>query len=498
MKMKLWGSSKMSSHLPILLFLAPFFMGVSMPILTAKRPALSPNITLATVSTMVVLAILNLRVVLLEGSIEYAFGGWTAPLGIAWVNDSIAAIVVLTISVVSLLSVIYGRVVVTSELAKSTPYYALILIMMSGLVGLIFAADLFNIFVFLEVAALTGYALVAASGGKSLVYALRYLLLGTLGATLYLLGVSYLYVATGTLNMADLADRLPELITSTAVAAGLIFIFLGLSIKMALIPLHSWLPDAYVSAPSSVAPFLASTVTKVALVAWVRIEYMLIGPNVDVSRVPLLVLLEELGVIAALIGGALALIQTDLKRMFAYGGVSHIGLILIGVSLGNDIGFAGGMFYLINDAVMQAGLFMIAGVVLYYHNVSTLDEVKGLGHITSPWLTGTLIVVAIGMVGLPPTGGFFGKWNIILGALEAQHYIAAFAVVASTLLTFGYFLKVFAKWFHHPQSVEANSIVIERGLRVSLGAISFLIIALGFMSDSVTQSLLASLNNGGL
>ena len=149
MKMKLWGSSKMSSHLPILLFLAPFFMGVSMPILTAKRPALSPNITLATVSTMVVLAILNLRVVLLEGSIEYAFGGWTAPLGIAWVNDSIAAIVVLTISVVSLLSVIYGRVVVTSELAKNTPYYALILIMMSGLVGLIFAADLFNIFVFL-------------------------------------------------------------------------------------------------------------------------------------------------------------------------------------------------------------------------------------------------------------------------------------------------------------------------------------------------------------
>ena len=153
--------------------------------------------------------------------------------------------------------------------------------------------------------------------------------------------------------MADLADRLPELITSTAVAAGLIFIFLGLSIKMALIPLHSWLPDAYVSAPSSVAPFLASTVTKVALVAWVRIEYMLLGPNVDVSRVPLLVLLEELGVIAALIGGALALIQTDLKRMFAYGGVSHIGLILIGVSLGNDIGLAGGMFYLINLSLIH-------------------------------------------------------------------------------------------------------------------------------------------------
>ena len=165
----------MTSHLPILLFLVPFFMGVSMPILTAKRRALCPDITLGTVIVMVIVAILNLRFVLTEGPIEYALGGWTAPLGIAWLNDSIAAVIALTISVVSLLTIVYGRVVVTTGLEKSVPYYTLILIMMSGLVGLIFAADLFNVFVFLEVAALTGYALVAASGGKALVYAFRYL-----------------------------------------------------------------------------------------------------------------------------------------------------------------------------------------------------------------------------------------------------------------------------------------------------------------------------------
>ena len=488
----------MSSHLPILLFLVPFFMGVSMPILTAKRRELCPDITLGTVIVMVIVAILNLRFVLTQGPIEYALGGWTAPLGIAWLNDSIAALIALTISVVSLITIVYGRVVVTTGLEKSVPYYTLILIMMSGLVGLIFAADLFNVFVFLEVAALTGYALVAASGGKALVYALRYLLLGSFGATLYLLGLSHLYVATGTLNMADLSDRLPELMTSTAVAAGLIYIFLGLSIKMALIPLHSWLPDAYANAPSSVTPFLASTVTKVALVAWVRIEYSLITPTVEVSAVPVLVLLEELGVIAALVGGAMALIQTDLKRMFAYGGVSHIGLILIGVSLGNDTGFAGGMFYLINDAIMQAALFMIAGAILHYHNASTLNDVRGLGHITSPWLTASLIVVAIAMVGLPPTGGFFGKWNIILGALEAGHHVAVFAVVASTLLTFGYFLKVFANWFHQPQAVEVKTIEVAHELRFSLGMASFAIIALGLMSDTVVQYLLESVSRGGI
>lgn len=488
----------MSNQLPILIFLVPFFMGVSMPILTARRRSLCPNLTLGAVLTMVVLAIANLYFVLTKGPVEYALGGWTAPLGIAWLNDSIAAIVVLTVSVVAILSLIYGRLVVTSDLEKSVPYYTLILVMISGLVGIVFAADLFNVFVFLEVAALTGYALVGAGGGKAKVYAFRYLLLGSFGATLYLLGLGHIYVATGTLNMADLAERLPELMTSTAVVGGLIYMFLGLSIKMALIPLHSWLPDAYANAPSAVTPLLASTVTKVSLVAWVRIEYSLIAPNVEISHVPVLVLLEELGVIAALIGGALALIQTDLRRMFAYGGISHIGLILIGVSLGNDTGFAGGMFYLVNDAVMQAALFMIAGAILYYHKAITLDDIRGVGHHTSPWLTGSLIVVAVAMVGLPPTGGFFGKWNIILGALEAQHYYAVFAVIASTLLTFGYFLKIFAAWFHQTEFTEPKSLVVSGGLRFSLGAISVSMIALGFMSDWVVQFILQSVNSGGI
>lgn len=488
----------MSSNLPIFLFLVPFFMGVSMPIVTAKRKHLCPRITLGSFAIMVLIAVANLLYVLKEGRVEYAFGGWTAPIGIAWLNDSLAAVVALTVSFVAFLSMIYERLVVTSDLGKNSSYYTLILIMVSGLIGIVFAADLFNVFVFLEVAALTGYALVGAGNGRSLVYAFRYLLLGSLGATLYLLGLSHLYVATGTLNIADLADRLPELMTSTAVAAGFIFMFLGLSIKMALIPLHSWLPGAYTNAPSAITPLLASTVTKVALVAWIRIEYLLIAPNVDASNVSVLFLLEELGVFAALVGGALALIQTDLRRMFAYGGVSHIGLILIGVSLGNDIGFAGGTFYLVNDAVMQASLFMIAGAILHYHKAITLDGIRGLGHHTSPWLTATLIIVAIAMVGLPPTGAFFGKWNIILGALEADHYLGAFAVIASTLLTLGYFLKVFASWFHQPDGVEIKSINVSGGLRLSLGVISFAIIALGFSSDVLVQFLLESVNNGGI
>ena len=487
----------MNSQLPILLFLVPFVTAVAMPILCARRRSWCPPLTMAAVSLMVVLAILNLRLVLSEGPIEYSLGGWTAPLGIAWLDDTLAAIVVLTMSTISLLCLIYSRVVVPSRLDKSIPYYVLILLFISALIGIVFAADLFNVFVFLEVAALTGYALVGAGGGKALVYAFRYLLLGSLGATLYLLGVSYLYAATGTLNMADLAVRLPEIITSTAVVSGLIFVFLGLSIKMALIPLHGWLPGAYANAPLAVAPLMASTITKVALIAWVRIEYSLIAPGVEVSHVPVLVLLEDIGILAAIVGGALALVQTDIRRMFAYGGISHIGLILLGVSLGNATGLIGGLFYLVNDAVMQAALFMIAGAVVHYHGAHTLEDLKGVGN-RSPWLTGALVVAAISMVGLPPTGGFFGKWNIVLGALEAQHYPAAFAVLVSTLLTLGYFLRLFSCWFHQPVTQQSERLEFALGLRLTLGVASAAMIVLGLMSDSVIRVLLESLAGGGV
>lgn len=487
----------MSSQLPILLFLVPFVTAVAMPIVCAKRRSWCPPLTTGAVSVMVILAIINLNVVLTQGSIEYAIGGWTAPLGIAWLADPLAAIMALTMSVVALLSLVYGRVVVTPKLEKSVQYYSLVLLFVSSLVGIVFAADLFNVFVFLEVAALTSYALVGAGGGKSLVYAFRYLLLGSFGAMLYLLGVSYLYAATGTLNMTDLATRIPDLITSTAVVGGLVFVFLGLSIKMALIPLHGWLPGAYANAPVAVAPLLASTITKVAMVAWVRIEYSLIAPGIEVRHVSVLVLLEDVGVLAAVVGGALALVQTDLKRMFAYGGIGHIGLILVGVSLGNSTALAGGLFYLINDALMQAALFMIAGAVFHYHGARTLDDLKGVRN-RSPWLTGALVVVAISMVGLPPTGGFFGKWNIVLGALEAQHYLAVFAVLASTLLTLGYFLRLFSCWFHQPVTTQSEQLEVAVPLRVVLGIASVAMIVLGLMSDSIVRVLRDSLASGGI
>lgn len=481
----------MRDHAPAILFLLPFVTAISLPMVGLKRREWCRPMALAAVSAMSPIALANLMVVLNHGEIRYAFSGWAAPVGIEWVADGLASVVMVVVSFLALLALIYAGPTSPRTLGhRIVPYYTLILLLISALTGIVFAGDLFNVFVFLEVAALSGYALVGVAGGKALVSAFRYLILGTLGASLYLLGVGYFYAATGTLNMADLAQRVPALVTSKAIVGGLIFMFLGLAIKMALMPLHGWLPDAYTHAPEAVSPLLASLVTKVALIAWVRIMFGVVGPDAEIEHVPVLTLLEELGAIAAVVGALLALTQRELKRMFAYGGISHIGLILIGVGLGNPTGFAGGVFYLINDAVMQAALFFLAGAVVYQYGARTIDELGCLRG-QAPWMTGALIVMAMSMVGFPPTGGFFGKWYIILGAIEAHHYFAVAAVILSTLLTLAYFIKLFERIFRdRPVSSVVSPVEAPLSLKVSVGTVSATIILLGLWSDPIVGFLL--------
>lgn len=481
----------MRDHAPAILFLLPFMTAISLPMVGLKRREWCRPMAVAAVSAMSPIAWANLMTVSERGAIRYAFSGWAAPIGIEWVADGLASVVMVVVSFLALLVLIYAGPTSPRTLGQRiVPYYTLILLLISALTGIVFAGDLFNVFVFLEVAALSGYALVGVAGGKALVSAFRYLILGTLGASFYLLGVAYFYAATGTLNMADLAQRVPELVTSKAIVGGLIFMFLGLAIKMALMPLHGWLPDAYTHAPEAVSPLLASLVTKVALIAWVRIMFGVVGPDAEIEHVPVLILLEELGAIAAVVGALLALTQRELKRMFAYGGVSHIGLILIGVGLGNPTGFAGGVFYLMNDAVMQAALFFLAGAVVYQFGVRTIDELGCLRG-QAPWMTGALIVMALSMVGFPPTGGFFGKWYIILGALEARHYFAVAAVILSTLLTLAYFVKLFDRIFRdHPVSSVMSPVKVPLSVKVSVGAASATIILLGVWSGPIVGFLL--------
>ena len=481
----------MSHQLPAILFLLPLFAAISMPVVCLKHRHWSQPISLIILAAMVLVSILNLHNVVNHGEVRYAFSGWTAPLGIEWVADGLASVILVLLSVLGLLGVVFTGPTSPKALGgRIVHYYTLILLFFSALTGIVFARDLFNLFVFLEVAAISSYALIGVAGGRALFAAFRYLILGTIGASIYLLGVSYLYAVTGTLNMADMADKLPFLLGSKALVGGLLFIFIGLGIKMALVPFHAWMPEAYAYAPDSVSPILASLLTKIALLAWVRIVYWVLNASIVAYGIPILLLVAVFGALAAVIGASLALAQRDLKMMFAYGGISHIGIILIGIGQGNQTGFVGGIFYLLNDAVMQAALFFLAGVAFCHYGVRTIDDIGRVGK-QAPWLTGSLVVIALGMVGLPPTGGFFGKWNIILGALEAGNYVSVAAVVLSTLLTLAYFVKLFEGIFRQTSTrLDVQFGEIPLSFKMTLGVTSAAIMLLGLFSSPIVQLLL--------
>ena len=481
----------MSYQLPAILFLLPLFAAISMPVVCLKHRHWSKSISLTILAAMVLVSILNLHNVVNHGEVRYAFSGWTAPLGIEWVADGLASVILVLLSVLGLLGVVFTGPTSPKALGgRIVNYYTLILLFFSALTGIVFAADFFNIFVFLEVAAISSYALIGVAGGRALFAAFRYLILGTIGASIYLLGVSYLYAVTGTLNMADMADKLPFLLGSKALVGGLLFIFIGLGIKMALVPFHSWMPEAYAYAPDSVSPIMASLLTKIVLLAWVRIIYWVLNASIAIFDIPILQLVAVLGALAAVIGASLALAQRDIKMMFAYGGVSHIGIILIGIGQGNQTGFVGGIFYLLNDAVMQAALFFLAGVAFCHYGVRTIDDLGRVGK-QAPWLTGSLIVVGLGMIGLPPTGGFFGKWNIILGALEADNYVSVAAVLLATLLTLAYFVKLFEGIFRQTSTrLDLQFGEFPLSFKMTLGVTSAAIMLLGLFSSPIVQLLL--------
>lgn len=485
-----------------LLFFIPFATAIVTPVVGLRSRRLCRPLALLSLGAMSVVSLWCYAHVVTEGPIRYALSGWPPPFGIEWVLDGLSGLLMVVLSGLGLVALVFAGPVEPKNLGgRVVPYYTLISMLVAALAGITLTADLFNLFVFVEVGALCSYGLVGLGGGRALISAFRYLILGTIGAALYLLGVAYLYAETGTLNMADLAARLPQVYQTKAVLTGLNIMFVGLAIKMALVPLHGWLPDAYAHAPDSVTPLLAALVTKVALYAVIRITYWVLGSGPLLEHLPLVVLLNLTGMLATVVGAFLALTQKDLKRVFAYGGISHIGLILMGMTMGNETGFAGGLFYLINDAVMQASLFFVAGTSLCLYQARDLDDLPRLRG-QSPWTSATLIVMALSMIGIPPTGGFFGKWYILLGALEAGNWLAAGVVVGATLLTMAYFIKVLEKWFAAPapaSTMRPGARVETPGaMRWSMGVATAAILALGLFSDRVIALILGSALPGNL
>ncbi|MDP3063764.1 MAG: monovalent cation/H+ antiporter subunit D family protein [Chloroflexota bacterium] len=418
------------------------------------RPWLGHLVAVAGASAALVSALWGLLQVLSQGTMRYDLGGWPPPIGIEYVLDPLAAFMLSIIATIGLVVLVYARWSVAREVPeKARLLYPVALLLLAGLSGIVVTGDLFNLFVFLEIASISAYALLASGRGLAPLAAFRYLILGTIAGSFYLLGVGFIYFSTGSLNMADVAERLPALYESRALLAAALLIVLGLGLKMALFPLHLWLPDAYTHAPSAVTGLIAAVMTKVAAFALIRLFLDVFGPGYLRDHVPITSAIGWLAAGGIVVGSVMAIAQKDLRRMLAYSSISQVAYVALGLALASPLGLIGALLHILNHAFMKGCLFLIAGGIRYRTGTTEVSRLGGIGR-RMPWTTAAFVLASLGLIGIPPTAGFFSKWYLVRGSVEAGNWALVAVILASSLLTAVYVFRVAEKAYTAEPSPE--------------------------------------------
>ena len=443
-------------NLPALIVVLPLCMGLLTAIV--GRRGLGWWMAMATNSAVLAMAGQLLWNVMHNGAFEitYQMGSWPAPFGIVYIVDPLNAAVLLVVSIIACVLTLYARKSVASEIQKNRLhfFYALWLFCTTGLLGITITGDAFNLYVLLEISSLSTYTLVAlgrSRNRRALTAAINYLVLGSIGANFYLLGIAYLYMVTGSLNIGDIRHILETTVFPTwatdapqyrtTVIVGFAFMAVGLSLKLALFPLHGWLPNAYTYAPSAVSGLLASTATKVGAYVFIRVIFTLVGVNFAFGVLHTETALMVSAGAAIIIGSWLALKQTNLKKMLAYSSIGQIGYITLGFSLNNVNGLTASIIHLFNHALTKGSMFMALGVVVYRLCNARLKDVRGLGR-QLPVSMAVFTAGGLGLIGVPLTAGFISKWYLVTGAIQAHRYEMAAIVLFGSLLALMYVWRV--------------------------------------------------------
>jgi multicomponent Na+:H+ antiporter subunit D len=454
----------MGEQLPILILVIPLMSALLVPLAGWIRKEAAYVLTVLAIGASFLCSLGTLARVLESGTIHYWLGGWEPPWGIEVVVDNLNAYMAVLVSGISLLVCLYSRQSVEKEIpGRFVHFYCVFLLLATGLLGMTITGDLFNLYVFLEISSITAYALIAIGEDGAPLASFNYVVLGTIGASLYLLGVGYLYIMTGSLNMADLGGLLPELYASPVIRVAFAFFMVGLGIKVALFPLHMWLPDAYTYAPSAVSAFIAPLMTKVGAYALIRIMFTVFEPRFSFEVLPVGTILAAVAGVAIVVGSIMAIAQSDLKRMLAYSSVAQIGYIVLGVALGNRLALIGAYLHILNHALMKGCLFMVSGSLMYRRGMRNIFRLKGV-HRSMPWTMAAFVIAALSMIGIPPTAGFFSKWYLLLGTIEARQWVLTGVILVSSLLNAVYFFRVIENAYLEPrQGDEHEHHEAERG-----------------------------------
>ncbi|MBU2540792.1 MAG: monovalent cation/H+ antiporter subunit D family protein [Candidatus Omnitrophica bacterium] len=423
------------------------------------------------------LSLFSVRLCSTFGILTYNVGSWLPPIGIGMVLDGLASFMLVTVNLIACCVTVYSINYMERFTAK-WKFYTLFLLMLGGMNGVIISGDIFNLFVFLEIASVASYALVAFGTERhELEAAFKYAVMGTVASLFILLGIAFLYSYTSTLNMADMSRILMLKGTGNITLLVSVLFIMGFGLKAALVPFHAWLPDAHPSAPAPISAMLSGVLIKsLGIYALCRIFYNVIGISPAISSI-----LMFLGTLSMVIGGYLAIGQWDFKRLLAYSSISQIGYIVLGIGLGTPLGILGGLFHLFNHSIFKSLLFLNSGALEYSTGTRDLQKMGGLSK-RMPFTNATSLIGSMSIAGVPPFNGFWSKLLIIIAAVQAQRYGYAFWAVLVSILTLAMYTKVLKYAFFGKLKERLNRIKeVPFFMKLSMGVLAFICLAGGLL-----------------
>ena len=455
-----------ANNLPVFIVLCPLFAALLCPIISYFTRVGGRIIVILASALSFVMSIFQLIHIVQTRSVSYWFGGYRPPYGIEFAIDSLSGTLLVFVSGIGLLSTIYSLAFFKGKSRfRSFGYYSILSLLICGLLGMTSTADVFNLYVFLEITSISGYALIAMGGDRGVLSSFRYLLIGTIGASFYLLGVGFIYGETGTLNMHDMSGLVGPVLTSGTTMVAMAFFVLGFGIKMALFPLHGWQPEAYTNAHPGAAPMIAGVMGKIPAYAMLRFFFYVFNANSEyVAK-----FLWIVGIMSAcgmIYGSLKAIRQKDFRRMLAYSSIAQIGYIGLGIAITGYYGLIGAVMHIIGHSLMKSCLFFCAGGIRYRYEETQLSRF-GQIYKTMPKTVAAIVISALSMVGIPPLTGFFSKWYLALGAIEKNVNFFIVILILSSLLNAIYFFGLLEKIFMN-KKVVTEDIAIERGIKGEL------------------------------
>jgi len=384
-----------------------------------------------------------------HGPQSFNVGGWPAEIGISLVADRLSSLLLLISTIVTLCVLLYSIGQGIVEFGRDAPlsvFYPTFLVLSAGVSNAFLSADLFNLFVGFEILLASSYVLITLGGTEARVRSgTIYIIVSLASSALFLIAVASVYAATGTVNFAQLALRMPELSDPVATVLQLLLL-LTFAIKAAVFPLSAWLPDSYPTAPAPVTAVFAGLLTKVGIYAMLRTQTLLFPTH------ELRTLLMWAAILTMVVGIMGAVAQSDIKRVLSFTLVSHIGYMLFGIAIASELGIAGAIFYIVHHITVQTTLFLVAGLVEYRSGTTNLDRLGGLAR-KAPVLAVMFFVPAMNLAGIPPFSGFLGKLALIEAGVDAGDWLVLVGVgaaVATSLLTLYAVVKIWNRAFWQP------------------------------------------------